>query len=98
MVPFDIFVGICSGGLVFMVYFLVGFWRDDRQARNTHDSAAQMPGATVMTVRKTRRVPDFSRASTATEFLIEESERDLRPANVWRVFVNPTRVRAKRVR
>ena len=92
MIPFGIFLGICSGGLVFMVYFLVGFWRDSRRRQPIRQCPAiRIPAEPAITIRKAQRVLDFSRTSTDTEFEIGEPERELRPAR--RAFVNPRRMK-----
>ena len=99
MIPFEVFIGICSGGLVCMSYFLVCFWREDRHPRRTNSNQSiRIAGEQVSLSPATRRVAAFSRGSSAREFLIEEPERELRPASGWRVFVNPTRIQARRAR
>jgi hypothetical protein len=98
MIPFAIFLGICSSGLLFMLYFLVGFWREDRRRSQPRQNAAiRIPSMRLTPIGRMRQVPDFSSASTAMN-LIEEPEYELHSNSMWQVFVNPARLQARRVR
>jgi hypothetical protein len=98
MIPFSIFIGICSSGLLFMVYFLVGFWRDGRrQPQSTQRPALRIPSGQIPVATR-RRIPDVSLENTAREVLIDEPEHELRTRSVWQVIVNPTKMQARRVR
>ena len=99
MVPFSIFIGICSGGLLFMVYFLVGFWRDGRrQPQGKPISALRIPSGQAIPVRKVWSIPDVSLENTAKEVLIDEPQHEPHASSVWHVFENPAKMQARRVR
>jgi len=99
MIPFGLFLGICSGGLVFMLYFLAGFWRDGRRKHGaTENSAIHIPGVPVSTPRKPHPFPVFLRSRTTRKTLIEDAGQGTTSVDKWQLLVNQETPRVRRAR
>jgi len=95
MIPFGIFLGVCSGGVVFMLYFLVGFWGDGKAPSRKRTSVVHIPGP-MSDVSTTRRIPALSRSGA--EVLTDEALHERQAARAWQVFVNQEQPRMRRAR
>ncbi len=88
MIPFGIFLGVCSGGVVVMLYSLVGFWSEGRRKHEPSViSAILIPGVPVTTARDPRSFPVFSRRRTGRQPLTKNIEDGTGSANTWQMFV-----------
>ena len=109
-----ILVTICSAGVVFLLYFLIAIWREDRACvpnrilkQGVIPVVVQLPTDPIFTAAAIRpaAIPEetpFTLISNANRpaaaFYVGGYEREPEHEKYWQLFVNPKASRLKRAR
>lgn len=96
MIPFGIFLGICSGGVVFMLYFLAGCWTHTRASRTGAECAVQIPARATTSLGYASPFPNFSPNHVSES--VGNPSQECYVSRGWRVLANREKLPMKRAK